>query len=103
MVAAFPELKRVRGHYFCSIWGQRAHWWCEAPDGTIIDPTSSQFPSKDETAPRGFGVYVPWKEGEEEPTGKCQNCLDYTYGGATFCSDTCEAEAIAELNRGAQE
>lgn len=40
MVEAFPELKRVRGHYHCP-WLSKAqpHWWCVDPDGNIVDPT----------------------------------------------------------------
>ena len=38
MVKAFPELRRVRGHY-----GWCPHWWCETPDGTVVDPTARQF------------------------------------------------------------
>lgn len=86
MVAAFPELKRVRGHYFCLTWGERTHWWLVTPDGSIVDPTAAQFPSK------GHGVYEEWAEGAEEPTGKCPNCDGYVYGGGTVCSDSCARE-----------
>ena len=83
MVAAFPELKRVRGHYYDIVWGERMHWWCVDPDGNIIDPTARQFPTK------GKGAYVPWKEGAEEPTGICPNCGEYCYEGTTCCSEKC--------------
>jgi hypothetical protein len=83
MAAAFPELTRVRGHYYCFVWGERTHWWLVAPDGTIVDPTAVQFPSV------GRGVYEPWTEGADEPTGKCPNCGGYVYGGGTVCSDEC--------------
>lgn len=46
MVGAFPELKRVYGHYYCFVWGERTHFWCVDPEGAIVDPTSSQFPSR---------------------------------------------------------
>ena len=36
MVQDFPELKLVRGHYLDAEWGERCHWWCVAPDGTIV-------------------------------------------------------------------
>lgn len=53
--AADPTLTLVRGHYFCTIWGtDEAHWWCARPDGTILDPSKDQFPS------RGAGVYTPF-------------------------------------------
>lgn len=90
MLAAFPELRRVRGHYYCLVWGERSHWWLVAPDGAIVDPTACQFPS------RG-GVYEPWSEGADEPSGKCPNCGGYVYGGGTVCSDLCAREYEAYL------
>ena len=64
MAETFPELKRIRGHYYCWAWGERAHWWLADTNGTIIDPTAQQFPSK------GKGEYVTvggeWK--------KCSAC-----------------------------
>jgi hypothetical protein len=78
MAAAFPELKRVRGHYFDTAWGERAHWWLTDADGGIIDPTASQFPTQ------GGGLYIPWKEGAEEPIALCPNC-----GGEVFPSKGC--------------
>ena len=41
-----PTLTLVRGHYICPYWGERAHWWCRRPDGTIVDPTVTQFPTE---------------------------------------------------------
>lgn len=46
-----PTLRLVRGYYYCPIWGQQDHWWCERADGSIYDPTKNQFPSK------GIGHY----------------------------------------------
>jgi hypothetical protein len=89
MAAAFPELRRVRGHYFCLTWGMRAHWWLVTEDGRIVDPTAAQFPSQ------GQGLYEPWIEGDTEPTGKCMNCGGYTYDGKPACSETCERELAA--------
>lgn len=83
MAAAFPELTRVRGHYYCFAWGEREHWWLTTPDGEIIDPTAAQFPS------RGRGHYEPWDESRPEPTGMCPNCGGYCYDGNTCCSDSC--------------
>lgn len=94
MAAAFPELTRVRGHYYCDRWGERTHWWLVTADGTIVDPTAQQFPSK------GTGTYVPWVEGEEEPTGTCLNCGQPAYRQRNFCSDACDAVTTAEFNRG---
>ncbi len=92
MVAAFPELTRVRGHYYCAGWGEREHWWCTTADGTIVDPTAQQFPSK------GRGHYEPWDETQPEPTGMCPNCGGYCFGGSSVCSDRCEHEYIAYLD-----
>lgn len=91
MQQAFPELKRVRGHYYCAIWGQRAHWWLVAPDGSIVDPTKDQFPTK------GTGFYEPWTEGAKEPTGICMNCGEYCYDGDPWCSESCGRYVCRDL------
>jgi hypothetical protein len=83
MQAAFPELTRVRGHYFCWAWGERAHWWLIDADGQVVDPTAAQFPS------RGLGHYEPWIEGTPEPTGNCANCGGPCFNGDTCCSESC--------------
>lgn len=83
MAAAFPELRRVRGHYYCPIWGERGHWWLFAQDEQIVDPTAAQFPSG------GLGEYVEWEEGSREPTGNCPQCGDLVYDGGTCCSENC--------------
>ena len=92
MVEDFPELQRIRGHYYCLAWGERAHWWCVAPDGSIVDPTAMQFPSK------GTGEYEPWIEGTKEPTGMCPECGGYCYDGETFCSENCGIAYVAYCN-----
>lgn len=96
MQAAFPELKRVRGHYICPVWGEREHWWLVAPDGSIVDPTRDQFPS------RGEFEYVELPADAEEPIGMCANCGGYSYaskgGGDTVCSDACGDAYVAYLN-----
>jgi len=94
MQQAFPELTRVRGHYYCSVWGERSHWWLTTPDGAIVDPTSQQFPSK------GTGVYEAWVEGADEPTGLCMNCGEYCYGNAPTCSEACERANVAYYTTG---
>lgn len=92
MVAEFPELLRVRGHYMCAIWGMREHWWCETADGEVIDPTANQFPTK------GVGTYITYVPDERgEPTGKCLDCGEYTYDGRNFCSDRCERATRAYM------
>lgn len=44
LVVDDPSLLLVRGWYDDPIWGPQEHWWCKRADGTIVDPTSSQFP-----------------------------------------------------------
>jgi len=92
MVAAFPELTRVRGHYYCYGWGERTHWWLTAPDGSIVDPTKDQFPSK------GNGEYVPLPANAPEPTGKCPNCGELIYNGGDFCDDHCGHAYVAFIH-----
>ena len=81
MQEAFPELTRVRGYYHGAP-GPRPHWWLVAPDGKIVDPTASQFPSR--------GEYEPF-EGPE-PTGMCPNCGGYIYDNNSVCSYKCGDE-----------
>ena len=75
MVAKFPELTPVRGHYICPVWGERQHWWTEDRVDTVYDPTAKQFQSE------GSGVYIPWDESSPEPTGKCPQCSELIYDG----------------------
>lgn len=86
MVAAFPELKRVRGHIELSN-GKPAHWWCETPDGEIVDPTVAQFDGSIVLQ------YLPHEDGAPEPVGKCLNCGEYVYAPRrSACSETCDRE-----------
>jgi hypothetical protein len=87
MQSIFPELKRIRGHYYCPFWGERTHWWL-LDEEEVVDPTKDQFPSK------GLGVYVPWIEGSPEPTGKCPNCGELVYNGLLLCSQSCHREYV---------
>lgn len=92
MVEAFPELTRVRGHYFCPLWNRdREHWWCATNEGAVIDPTVKQFPSK------GCGIYEPWDESLPEPTGKCLECGEYCYEDNTFCCPAHERAFMRSL------
>jgi hypothetical protein len=96
MVAAFPELSRVRGHYHCPVDGQaHPHWWCVTAEGTIIDPTADQFAS------HGQGDYEPYDESKGEPLGKCLDCGGLVYRGdpSPFCSDACAAATRAFMAR----
>jgi len=94
MADAFPELTRIRGHYYCPLWGERSHWWLIDASGNIVDPTVAQFPSK------GTGEYVPWEEGAPEPTGKCPNCGGLCFNGDFCCSDNCHRAYVAFCSRG---
>jgi hypothetical protein len=88
-----PTLTLVRGHYHCPAWGEQPHWWCVRPDGTVVDPTARQFPSK------GAGEYVPFdgivscaecgKEMKEEEAD-----IDGNYA---FCSYRCHGIFVGVL------
>lgn len=46
LVKENPELTLVRGYYYEPLWSRdEQHWWTKKKDGTIVDPTASQFPS----------------------------------------------------------
>jgi hypothetical protein len=94
MNEAFPELRRVAGEVILSNGWTRHHWWLVDPDGSIVDPTASQF-SQDYF---GKAVIVHYREIDEDnrPTGKCRNCGEHCYGGRTeLCSESCEREYVA--------
>jgi hypothetical protein len=90
LIAADPTLTLVRGHYHCPMWGEQPHWWTKTKDGTIIDPTKDQFPS------RGIGEYV-----EFSGTIPCANCdkpireedADIE-GNYAFCSYECHGKFV---------
>lgn len=91
MVEEFPELRRVCGLALCT-WGNDQHWWCAAPDGTVIDPTVSQF-----AAVFGYEELDPVKDRDKIPTGKCLDCGEAVFMGRTFCDETCERRTRAYL------
>lgn len=85
-----PSLRLVRGHYMCPFWGPQPHWWCEKPDGTVVDPTVEQFP-----APQ-VGEYV-----EFDGVISCAECGKemkeeeaHIEGNYAFCSGRCYANFI---------
>lgn len=96
MVAAFPELRLVAGLVYQELgWGGNQHWWCVAPDGSIVDPTADQFAL--------IGRYEALDPGSMAtknriPSGVCMWCGMPTYHGKSVCSDDCEALVIADLN-----
>lgn len=93
MQEAFPELRLIRGHYYCLVWGEREHWWLVDVDGSIVDPTAAQFPSKG-------GRYEALADDTPEPTGKCPNCGEYCYGSGECCSEACHKSYVAYLMNG---
>lgn len=92
MREAFPELTRVPGYVMDSFWGKRDHWWLTSPDGTIVDPTVSQFPCPLE--------YIPHREGDPVRLGKCMNCGEYIWGlpGSGIDTACCSTACATELN-----
>ena len=98
MAKAFPELRVVRGYVETSTGSKRDHWWCETPDGTVVDPTVGQFDSQG-----GVWEYDEYSEEKHGPlpNSKCINCGGFCYGKwHTVCSDRCGAEAVAYLSGG---
>ena len=93
MSKVFPELKRIRGFYYCPIFGKREHWWLVDIYGNIVDPTKKQFPSG------GVGVYEEWIEGSNEPTGKCPNCGGYCFNESYCCSQECHNEYVQSIKQ----
>jgi hypothetical protein len=92
MAKEFPELRRVRGCYYCWTWGEREHWWLvDEVNDRIIDPTAAQFPSK------GTGTYEEWDESHPEPTGMCPNCGEYCYKGEQV-HEHCHDEFVRSLS-----
>lgn len=90
-VAADPSLELVRGTYVCPMWGEQHHWWCKTADGTIVDPSVAQFPTK------GIGAeYV-----EFDGIVHCANCHQAvpeehaTFDGRyAFCSTKCNMRFV---------
>ena len=90
MATSFPELKRVRGH----VKHLGPHWWCIAPDGSIIDPTVSQYPYIPD-----LSQYEEFDESLAEtlPTGMCMNCGGHLYYQASFCNKSCHRAVLEDL------
>lgn len=83
-----PDLRLVRGHYYCSVWGERQHWWLEDEGGNVFDPTCEQFPTK------GNGVYVEWDNSQPEPTGLCPQCGEYIYNNEGYTHKKCAKDYV---------
>lgn len=84
-------LTAVRGHYWCPHWGMQPHWWAVKQDGTIVDPTVKQFPTK------GFAAeYIPF-----DGTVECSECgkkmLEedaHFESNYIFCSGECRCRFV---------
>lgn len=90
LVAADPTLRLVRGYYYDLAWGEQPHWWTERPDGTVVDPTKDQFPTK------GTGHYCKFSGkltcsecGQEMTEDKAD--VDGKYA---FCSYECHGRFV---------
>ena len=86
-----PTLSMVRGWYECPMWGRQQHWWCKKEDGTIVDPTVKQFPTK--------GVCAEYVEFDGmidcEECGKRVSEEEAHFDGHhTFCSGSCYARCV---------
>jgi hypothetical protein len=82
MVQSFQELRQVRGYAYVGT-SKRPHWWCETPDGEIIDPTAIQY-----------GAIKPFhyeEVGSEESHGKCIECGELLFRSkgdeSYFCAE----------------
>lgn len=69
MASAFPELRTASGYYCAPNEGEIPHWWCVAPDGSVVDPTAGQFQHQG-------GSYV-----EKQPGEGCLRCGNVGFGG----------------------
>jgi len=90
LCAEDKTLTLMRGHYFDPQWGEQPHWWCQRADGTVVDPTAAQFPSK------GGGVYVPFDGFVEcSECGKRLKEEDAEFeSNYVFCSYTCHGRFV---------
>lgn len=70
----FPELKRVYGEVTLRSGAQFPHWWMETPEGTIFDPTASQF-DQEYYWYAGIKSYRKFSEEELAETQKWENAL----------------------------
>lgn len=87
-IAKDSSLTLTRGFYYCLFWGEQQHWWLTRSDGSILDPTKDQFPSK------GLGEYVPIPEGGLViPCETCGKEIEeknfIVMGNYVVCSDSC--------------
>lgn len=89
-----PTLTLVRGHYYCPIWNTREpHWWTVRKDGSIYDPTKSQFPSAGNGEYEPFDGFIECAEcGKRIPEEEAD--ID---GNHAFCSYLCHGRFVGVL------
>jgi hypothetical protein len=105
MVKAFPELVKVAG--WCN---GHEHYWCVAPDGTVVDPTARQFTDVLGSYRYPELHYRAWEPGDKVRVGRCMNCGDDIYkevqslDGTRYCvcSDECHQQLVMEYNAQAE-
>ena len=100
MKEKFPELKEVPGFVHVEWFtdhdreNKREHWWLEAPDGSIVDPTAGQFPV--------VLKYEPYVDGMNVRIGTCMDCGNPIWGSPgdhkTFCNDNCAQSYLNYMN-----
>lgn len=88
-----PTLKLVRGYYHCPFWGKQEHWWTVKEDGTIVDPTAKQFPSKGYSEYEEFNGILNCSECGKEMKEE-EASFDSNY---CFCSYECHGRFIGLL------
>lgn len=101
MVQDFPELRKAAGFVYCD-WGRDEHWWCVAPDGSVVDPTREQFNIVFEY--EELDLNDP-KTRDRVPIGRCVNCGEETYRSSyssEVCSESCASAFTAYLNEEAR-
>lgn len=93
------DFKDERGHSKYPVGGP-AHIWCVAPDGTIVDPTASQFGIPPEHLQ--YFEHDDAKHGTL-PRGKCPNCGFFRYGPSVCDLPECAADYERWLQRSVEE
>ena len=92
MQSAFPQLRRVRGHYYEPNGDCYTHWWLAMPNGEIVDPTVTQF--------EAGGHYVEYSG--SDPYGQCLECGELMWerweGAAEFCSQECHDAFMVDFD-----
>jgi hypothetical protein len=89
MSETFSELRLVRGYCLLANGWRPQHWWCEAPDGTVIDPTAAQYTEYTDII--GYEEYDEALHGPL-PIGKCMHCGCEVYNKTNrgLCSTECQ-------------